>query len=551
MFDFLRLVDREKAAKIFVLGLISGLINFLFLAFINLMVGLVLTKKNTFDFNYIILFCSLMLVFIWSRIELSNIVIKFSQQIFWKLRSEILRTILKANFYQFSKRKDQIHAVLIHDINVLTGFSLSIIQFFSAFTMAIGCFIYMGMQSKILFLITLGVSIFGIMLYRISVNFNKNRLILSRELENRFMKSFLDILSGFKEIHMHPKIGRDIFNRKIKNVSNESFINNTKAYTGLLNTQITEEVLFYSLIAFILIYNSFFTSESPASIVNFVFILLYLVGSINTLMTIIPDMVQAKIASGKIYKLKSELNDERFENQIENKEISIAEFNVLKVSDLMFIYENEKSGVKFSIGPLSFSLKKGEAIFIYGGNGSGKTTLINAVLGLLQVNSGTIHFNGTKLGKNNYSSYRTLFSVIFNDFHLFEELYGFEHISEDLVNEYLELFELNGKVSYLKNSFSTSNLSTGQRKRLSLIIALMRQHPILVLDEWAADQDPLFRKKFYVQIIPELKAKGFSIIAITHDDAYYYVADKLFKMEFGQLSHESSPTDIIKKELLK
>lgn len=550
MFDFLKLIDRKKAVAIIVLGLISGIMSFLFLAFINLMIQLVLKEKNTADFNYIILFCSLMIAFIWSRRALAYIVIKFSQNIFWRLRSEILQTILKANFYHFNKRKDQIYAVLVNDINVLTNFSLSIIQFLSALIMAIGCFTYMGTQSMSLLLITLGVSVFGIILYWIGVYFNEKKLARSRELESNFMTSFLDILSGFKEIHMAPKIGRDIFNRKIRKISNESFINNTKAYTGFLNVQITGEVLFYTLIAFILIFNSFFINESPASIVNFVFILLYLLGSINTIMLIIPSFVQAKIASGKIYKLKSELNDERFENLLENKGISIDEFNALTISDLMFSYENEKNEVRFSVGPLNFSLKKGEAIFIYGGNGSGKTTLINAILGILQSNSGTINFNEAELCATNYDEYRTLFSVVFSDFHLFEELYGFENIYEKEINDYLEMFELTEKVSYKNNSFSSTNLSTGQRKRLALIIALIRHNPILVLDEWAADQDPLFRKKFYTQIIPKLKAKGFSIIAITHDDAYYHVADKLYKMEFGQLTLESS-AEIVKKEMIK
>jgi putative pyoverdin transport system ATP-binding/permease protein len=544
MFNFLKLINRRKAVAIFVLGLISGLMSFLFLAFINLMIGLILQKKNTLDLNYIILFCSLILIFMWSKMSLSYIVIKFSQQIFWKLRSEVLHTILKANFYQFNKHKDQIHAVLIHDVNILTHFSLSIIQFLSAFIMTIGCFIYMGMQSPLLLLITLGISILGVTIYWIGVHFNRKKFALSRGLENSFMKSFLDIISGFKEIYMNPKIGRDIFNRKIKKISNESFINNTEAYTGFLNVQITGEILFYLLIAFILICHSLFIHQSAASIVNFVFILLYLLGSINTIMLIIPVLVQARIASNKLYKLKNELSDERFENQMENREISITEFKVLEVSDLKFTYKIEKSEVSFSIGPINLSLEKGEMIFIYGGNGSGKTTLINALLGILQVDSGVINFNNKKLCANNYSDYQTLFSVVFSDFHLFEELYGFEHIPENMINDYLEMFELNGKVSYKNNSFSSNNLSTGQRKRLGLIIALIRLNPILVLDEWAADQDPLFRKKFYVQILPKLKAKGFSIIAITHDDAYYHVADKLYKMEFGQLTYEP-PSNLI------
>lgn len=544
MFDFLKLIDRKKAAAIVVLGLVSGSISFLFLGFINFMIGLIVNKRSAEDFNYVILVCFLLLTFIWTKRALAYIIIKFSQRTFWKLRSEVLHTILKANFYQFNKRKGQIQAVLVNDINVLTNFSLSIIQFLSAFIITVGCFIYMGLLSKTLSLITLAVSVFSIMIYWIGVYFNKKRFDASRELENSFMKSFLDILSGFKEIHLNPKIGWDIFNNKIIPISQDSFANNIKAFSGFLNLQITSEITFNTLIAFILIFNSFFINESPATIVNFVFILLYVLGSINSLIFIIPILVQARVAAGKIYKLKNELNDERFENRPESRRILISEFTGLTISDLTFAYENEskdeKSKSSFSVGPLSFELKKGEAIFIYGGNGSGKTTLINATLGILKSDSGTIRFNGVELCRDNYGDYRTLFSAVFSDFHLFDELYGFDHISESGINEYLKMFELNEKVTFSKKSFSSNNLSTGQRKRLGLIIALARRHPILVLDEWAADQDPLFRKKFYTQIIPELLNKGFSIIAITHDDAYYHVADKLYKMEFGKLKLEPS-----------
>ena len=98
---------------------------------------------------------------------------------------------------------------------------------------------------------------------------------------------------------------------------------------------------------------------------------------------------------------------------------------------------------------------------------------------------------------------------------------------------------MENKVELFDRSFSTTNLSTGQRKRLALINALLEEKPILVIDEWAADQDPYFRKKFYTQIIPILKKEGITIISITHDDKYYHCADKLYRMDFGKLSQEN------------
>ncbi|MCC9019524.1 cyclic peptide export ABC transporter [Flavobacterium lipolyticum] len=553
MLHFTKLIDTKNAIYIFVLGLVSGAISFLFLSFINLMMGVILAKENPANFNYIIYFCVLLWCFVWSRRALSYIIIKFSQQVFWQLRSEVLRIILAANFYQISVHKDKIYASLIQDVRTLTDFSLSIINFLSALVMTIGCFVYMGMQSVTLLLMTIGVSLLGVVVYWIGVHFNNKRLKHSRELEDGFMKNLLDILDGFREIHMNPAIGHDIYNQKIQKISNESYTNNTNAFASFLNVQIIGEVLFYSLIASVLFFSSYLIKESPESIVKYIFILLYLLGGINSLMLIIPQILNVRISSGKINQLREELHNETFDNHKETSQLSIDEFNELTISDLSFQYtendESKENNSGFSVGPINFSLTKGEIIFIYGGNGSGKTTMINVLLGTLKGHSGITKYNDIILDSNNYKNYRALFSVVFSDFYLFDELYGFDTIDKDQIEEYLELFELKDKVTFDNLSFSSNKLSTGQRKRLALIVALIRSKPILVLDEWAADQDPFFRKKFYTEIIPLLKDKGFSIIAITHDDSYYHIADKLYKMENGQLS--LNVTSALKKEMVR
>jgi putative ATP-binding cassette transporter len=82
-------------------------------------------------------------------------------------------------------------------------------------------------------------------------------------------------------------------------------------------------------------------------------------------------------------------------------------------------------------------------------------------------------------------------------------------------------------------------LSQGQRKRLALLLAYLEDRPIYVFDEWASDQDPIFKEVFYHQILPELKARGKTTIVISHDDRYYHVADRLIKLERGVLDSET------------
>jgi putative ATP-binding cassette transporter len=127
-----------------------------------------------------------------------------------------------------------------------------------------------------------------------------------------------------------------------------------------------------------------------------------------------------------------------------------------------------------------------------------------------------------------------MFSAVFTDFHLFDRLYGQDQIEQEQVDQLLAEMELDSKTRMADGRFTQLNLSTGQRKRLALIVALLGNKNVLVFDEWAADQDPSFRKHFYETILPHLKSEGRTIIAATHDDRYFHVADRVFKMEWGR-----------------
>ena len=82
--------------------------------------------------------------------------------------------------------------------------------------------------------------------------------------------------------------------------------------------------------------------------------------------------------------------------------------------------------------------------------------------------------------------------------------------------------ELASKTRSRTAASPTLNLSTGQRKRLALAVCLLEDRDVLVFDEWAADQDPHFRQHFYEEVLRDLKARGKTIIAATHDDRYWH-----------------------------
>ena len=199
--------------------------------------------------------------------------------------------------------------------------------------------------------------------------------------------------------------------------------------------------------------------------------------------------------------------------------------------------EGEAGELGFDVGPIDLTLKRGELVFLVGGNGSGKSTLARLLTGLHRPDSGAIRLDGRALNEDEWPAYRQLFASVFTDFHLFARLLGpaGSEVGDGLVKGWLERLHMAHKARLGAGRLLDTRFSQGQRKRLALLLAMLEGRDILVLDEWAADQDPLFRRLFYRELLPQLKAAGKTVLAITHDDHYFDQADRLLKMDGGQL----------------
>jgi putative ATP-binding cassette transporter len=192
--------------------------------------------------------------------------------------------------------------------------------------------------------------------------------------------------------------------------------------------------------------------------------------------------------------------------------------------------------VPFVLGPLSLELHPGELVFIIGGNGSGKSTFVKVLAGLYQPLKGNVTLAGTMITDANREWYREHFSVVFSDYHLFNKLLGQSDSQVDrLASQYLRLLHIDQKVSVQERTFSTIDLSQGQRKRLALVTAYLEDRPIYVFDEWAADQDPQYKEIFYKKLLPDLRERGKLVVVITHDDRYFHLGNQVIKLEDGKV----------------
>lgn len=216
-------------------------------------------------------------------------------------------------------------------------------------------------------------------------------------------------------------------------------------------------------------------------------------------------------------------------------EAEAAAFTGLSLAGVCFRYPASDERVPFDIGPLDLTLAPGEILFITGANGSGKSTLINLLCGLYRRHDGELRLGDRTMPIDPGPLWRELFSPVFAEFVLFERLYGHEDADPARVAALLAEFELDGTVHFADGRFDTVELSTGQRKRLALVIALLRDRPVFVFDEWAADQDPHFRTRFYRQILPMLRARGKAVIAVTHDDDAFDACDRRVHLVDGRI----------------
>jgi putative pyoverdin transport system ATP-binding/permease protein len=530
--------------KFSLIGLIAGSCGLTFITLLNKSIQLLIEDKLHLQrTELVLLFFAVIIVFFSARRLLAVGIIGFSQSLFWNMRKEIIKIILGSDFSKIVSSQHAIYSTLTRDIGTLTSASLLIIEFQTSLVLILGCFVYMFILSPLLFFISLSVVLLGVLLYRKGIKRNTELFKNSRNYEQIFLKYFNSVLLGIKEINLEPLKGKQIFHDKIDPVINDSFRNNKKAYTGYLNNQVTGQVLFYLLVTFMVLYAGDVFSINKSTVVSFVFILLYVLGPLENIMIILPTLTMASIAANKLIQLKSDLETEQTGNSATVESGPPLVFRRIEVTNLTYQYTRDEAS--FKIGPLNFEVNKGEIIFIYGGNGSGKTTFLYTLVHLLKHEEGMFLVNESELNKTySIAEYKKIFSPVFSNYFLFDELFGIEQVDTQRAKEYLDLFEINGKVIIEDGKFSTIDLSTGQRKRLALVTALLEKKDILVLDEWAADQDPAFRKKFYIKILPLLKKQGFTIIAITHDDKYYDVADELYCMDYGKLIKEEKHQEI-------
>ena len=376
-------------------------------------------------------------------------------------------------------------------------------------------------------------------------HFRSRRLTEERaaasEQERHFLSRLTDFLDGFKEVRMHAGRSADLFDDAVE-ASEESANIKIRVQAATFRLIASSQAYMYLLLAIVVFVAPLFSnSAGTASITKTTTALLFVIGAFFGLVQSIPVLLNANAAADRLAKLEVDLRQTASAEAASDR--LPVRFDTIEMRNVVFQYTDQHSETAFQIGPLDFTLQKGDLVFVTGGNGSGKSTFLRVLAGLYPIDSGEIRLDGVRVNGNNLNAYRALMSAIFFDYHLFRRLYGINDTDPVEVSRLLRQFRLEDKTGLSNGEFRTLELSGGQRRRLALIVSLLEKRPILLLDEWTAEQDPEFRKKFYAELLPAMMQAGVTVIAITHDDRYLDELDlpgRRIRMDEGRIVDERS-----------
>lgn len=406
-------------------------------------------------------------------------------------------------------------------------------------TLVTGYVAYLSLTAFVLSVVIVGT---GAFIFHSKTKQHQSEMREAAQWENRLYDRLSDVLDGFKEVRLNRARSDALYDHVVevsRTAANIKIRTQSETYRRMVLLQTSLYILLGS-VAFVV--PLFSTAIQAGSITKAVTALVFIVGACSGLVQSIPIIAAANAAADRLAQLEvklagiTSLSDETPPEPQKT-------FSKIEVRDVEFHYPGKSADTVFRVGPFNFTLNSGDLVILTGGNGSGKSTFMKILAGFYRPAAGELLLDGTPVEGERYEQYRSLITAIFPDFHLFQRLYGIDDPDPAELDAMLTEFKLKEKTRLTHGEFRTTDLSSGQRRRLALIVARLEQRPVLMLDEWAADQDPEFRRKFYFEFLPALHRAGVTVVAISHDDRYIDEMDvpiRRLRMDEGRFTELSS-----------
>ena len=480
--------------------------------------------------GFFLAFCLLILV---TR-SLSGIMLsRVSMDLTSNLRARLCDRIARAPYPVLeSFGQSKLRVAVTDDVRRIISGAEILPQLLVNGVMLIGIFGFLCYLNQYVFFFVLKAIAFGVITFQVPIYFARKDFRRARQIYDSLEQGIRGLIMGVKELQLdrakRTKYFRDVL---LKN-ERDLITTEKRALTTMLAANSYGDLLFFFVIGIVAFVFTNYHSVSPEELAGIVLVLLYVTGPVAMILNAVPRMSVAVISLRKIEEIFGELPEAMTEDQPLTKR----DWEQIAVRDVSYVHRSDGQHDGFTVGPVSFDLRKGEITFIVGGNGSGKSTLSKMLSLHYLPSGGSIAFDSQKLDETCIDDYRQDVAAIFSDYYLFDRLLcEYDDAKLEMAERYLREFGLQHKVSIRDGMFSTTDLSDGQRKRLALTVSFVDDKELYLFDEWAADQDPHFRAKFYETLLPRLKADGATVIAITHDDKYFHLADRRLHMEDGRI----------------
>lgn len=535
-FNFSKANERNYLSLV-VLSILNGVASALIIFTINESFNRSLQYTKELLFYFI---CALIYL-VYTKKLMEGRLIVIVNEIIYQKRTDLIAKISNSRYQTIENiGNERIYSALNNDIEQISRVPDMLVSFASNLLTLIFCLVFLYLKNKVAFIVSFFVIVLnGLIGYltgkKASKYWEKNRTI-----QDTYFKQLADLVYGFKELKLNAR-RKSEFLLDIKRYSRSSSELKKTSSIKFLNYDIYN-ILMYNVIFGVVVF--FFPLIIPDINVNDLrenlFLVFYLIGPFLSISGFIGSIFEIQVHLNRVVQIKKEL-DEGQAKKVEPRTslgIESSEPMCIKLNSVTYQYisqEENDANVEniFELGPLNFEFQKGKVVFITGGNGSGKSTLGKLLTGLYSPMNGSIQINGKDALPEELNE---LFSAVYSDFHLFEKLYGVDVKGrKEEIDKLIEMMGLGDVISYSQNGkIKSTKLSTGQKKRLAFVVSCLDDKPMVLFDEWAAEQDPVFRKYFYKELIPMLAALSKGVVVITHDDRYFDCADVLLKLERGK-----------------
>ena len=462
----------------------------------------------------------------------------------YELRTKLVKQIIDTNVPQIDKLGNaQLLASLSTDIQSITVAFVRMPELVQGIILSSGVALYLSWLSLPLLLIIMVWIVMTIWISTILVKHVYKHLTELREINDLLYQDYQSIIEGRKELALNQHRAQKLYTNDFLSHAQSYKERVIKADTFHLSAVNWSNIMMFAAIGVVFAVSNYL--NIPMSVATtFSLTILFMQSPLLQAVGAYPTLQTAQVALDKIQTLALADYQPAFLTNI-----AANDWQTISLNNVSYRYQGinhntqetvteNKSLTDDILKNVNLTLKRGEVVFLIGSNGSGKSTLAKIITGIFTPTTGAVKVDKQVIDSDNNSHYRQLFSAIFSDQHLFKQLIGSQDNDPDmsLVTEWLHKLNLQDKVTVTDHRLSTDKLSQGQRKRLAMLLAVAEQKDFLLLDEWAADQDPAFRRVFYQALIPELRAMGKTLFIISHDDGYFEHADRLLMMKEGKLT---------------